>query len=198
MMDRKACFERIAEMRHDAVVVATYSSAFEWHRVDPNPLNFVSVGAMGQASSHALGLALGMPHHRVIVLDGDGSLLMNLSSLVTIADAAPGNLVHFVVENGTYEANGGHPIPGRERVDFAGLARAAGYAEAHAFDGLNRFASELPEILETPGPVFAALRVEAGGAPPLVYDYAWLHSPDRRQEFRDAIRPILEAGAAGD
>ena len=197
MMQRKACFEKIAEMRNAAVVVPTYSSAFEWHRVDPNPLNFVSVGAMGQASSHALGLALGMPHHRIIVLDGDGSLLMNLSSLVTIANAAPVNLVHFVVENGTYEANGGHPIPARERVDFAGLARAAGYAEARCFDGLNRFASELPELLEMPGPVFAALRVEAGDAPPLAYDYEWLHSPDRRREFRDAIRPILEAGAAG-
>ena len=196
MMQRRACFEKIAEMRGDAVVVATYSSAFEWHQVDPNPLNFVSVGAMGQASPHALGLALGMPHHPVIVLDGDGSLLMNLSSLATIANAAPRNLVHFVAENGTYEANGGHPIPGRERVDFAGLARAAGYAEARSFDGLNRFASELPELLDMPGPVFAALRIERGDAPPPTYDYEWLHSPDRRTEFREAIQPILRAGGA--
>lgn len=192
-MQRKACFETIAGMRGDAVVVATYSSAFEWHRVDPGPLNFVSVGAMGQASSHALGLALGMPHHRVIVLDGDGSLVMNLSSLVTTAAAAPENLVHFVVENGTYEANGGHPIPGRERVDFPGLARAAGYREVRGYDGLDRFASELPELLAASGPVFAALRVEAGDAPPIAYDYEWLHSPERRREFGDAIQPILRA-----
>lgn len=196
MMERRACFERIAELRGDAVVVATYSSAFEWHRVDPNPLNFVSVGAMGQASSHALGLALGMPHHPVIVLDGDGSLLMNLSSLVTVAEAAPANLIHFVVENGTYEANGGHPIPGRGQVDFAALARAAGYRDARGFDGINRFASELPGLLGAAGPVFAALRVEAGDAPPLEYDYGWLHSPDRRREFRAAIQPILRAAPA--
>jgi len=82
----------------------------------------------------------------VIVLDGDGSLLMNLSSLVTIANAAPKNLVHFVVENGCYEANGSHPIPGQDKVSFAGLARAAGYAQVFEFDGLNRFAAELPAV----------------------------------------------------
>ena len=66
---------------------------------------------MGLASSHALGLALGRPDKRVIVLDGDGSLLMNLGTLVTAAAAPPKNFYHFVCENGTYEANGGHPIP---------------------------------------------------------------------------------------
>lgn len=191
MMQRKACFEKIAELRDGAVVVATYTSAFEWHRVDPDPLNFVSVGAMGQASSHALGLAIGLPDTKIVLLDGDGSLLMNLSTLTTIANAAPHNLVHFVVENGTYEANGGHPIPARGKVDFAGMARAAGYAQARSYDGLNRFAADLPDLLAASGPVFAALKVEAGDAPPLDYDYDWLHSADRRREFRDAVRPLL-------
>ena len=189
MMQRTACFRKIAALRDDAVVVATYTSAFEWHRIDPNPLNFVGIGAMGQASSHGLGLALGMPNHRVIVLDGDGSLLMNLSSLVTIAEAAPRNLVHFVVENGTYEANGGHPIPGRGKVEFAGMARAAGYPVARTYEGINRFAADLPGLLSEPGPVFATLRVEAGDTPP--FDYEWLHSADRRREFKEAIRPFL-------
>ena len=191
MMQRKACFEKLAELRGDAIVVATYTSAFEWHRVDPSPLNFVSVGAMGQASSHALGLAIGLPDHKIIVLDGDGSLMMNMSTLTTIANEAPPNLVHFVVENGTYEANGGHPTPATGRVDFAGMARAAGYAEAHSYEGLNQFAADLPGLLAARGPVFAALKVEAGDAPPLDYDYRWLHSADRRREFRDAIRPLL-------
>ena len=106
MMRRDECFRKIAEHRGGAIVVAAYTSAFEWMAIDPSPLNFVSVGAMGQASSHALGLAIGLPDRRIVVLDGDGSLLMNLGSLVTIAEAGPENLVHFVVENGTYEANG--------------------------------------------------------------------------------------------
>ena len=66
---------------------------------------------MGLDSSHGLGLALGRPDKRVIVLQGDGSLLMNLGSLVTIAAVAPKNLVHLVAQNDTYEANGSQPIP---------------------------------------------------------------------------------------
>ena len=197
-MRRDECFRKLAEHRGDAIVVPVYTSAFEWMAIDPSPLNFVSIGAMGQASSNALGLALGLPAKKIIVLDGDGSLLMNLGSLVTIAEAGPGNLVHFVVENGTYEANGSLPIPGRGRVDFAGFARDAGYAEVHSFDGLNRFAAELPDLLAAPGPVFACLKVEPG--PPPVYDYDFIHSAAARDAFRRAIRPFLgggEGGAAG-
>ena len=192
MMQRMSCFEKIAAVRNGAIVVATYTSAFEWHRVDPDPLNFVSVGAMGQASSQALGLAIGLPDQKIIVLDGDGSLLMNLSTLTTIANAAPKNLVHFVVENGTYEANGGHRTPAQGKAGLAAMARAAGYAEAQTYEGLNQFAADIRDLLSIPGPVFAALKVEAGDAPPLNYDYDWLHSADRRREFRDAVKLLLK------
>jgi phosphonopyruvate decarboxylase len=147
---------------------------------------------MGQASSHALGLALGMPGHKVLVLDGDGSLLMNLPSLVTIANAAPKNLVHFVSENGTYEANGGHPIPGQDKVSFAGLARAAGYAHVFEFDGLNHFAAELPTVLSLEGPVFVTLKVVPG--PPPRQDYEYIHGPEVRRQFREAVKPFLPKG----
>jgi len=189
MMRRDECFKKIAELRDDAIVVSTYSSAFEWRQVAPSPLNFVSVGAMGQASSHALGLALGVPDHKVIVLDGDGSLLMNLPSLVTIGEAAPRNLVHFVAENGCYEANGSHPIPGQGRVSFAGLARAAGYAEVFEFDGLNQFTADLPAVLAATGPVFVTLKVEAG--PPPELDYEYIHGEQARRDFKDALAPMI-------
>lgn len=71
------------------LVVAVYQSCFDWLALCPRDLNYVSTGAMGQASSHALGLAIGSPERQVIVLDGDGSLLMNLGSLVTIATVRP-------------------------------------------------------------------------------------------------------------
>jgi len=189
MMRRDHCFQKIAELRDQSIVVATYTSAFEWMAIDPSPLNFVSVGAMGQASSHALGLAIGLPDQKILVLDGDGSLLMNLGSLVTIATAAPVNLVHFVVENGNYEANGSHPIPGNGRIAFAEMARAAGYAEVFDFDGLNRFAASLPEILAAKGPVFVRLKVEAGD--PVTYDYGHIHGPGVRAAFKDAVRPFI-------
>ena len=120
-MRRDEALRALARHVSDDIVVAVYTTAFDWIAIRPHPLNLIATGAMGLGSSHALGLALGRPDKRVLVLDGDGSLLMNLGSLVTIAEAAPANLIHFVLENGTYEANGSHPTPGRNRVDFRSL-----------------------------------------------------------------------------
>ena len=89
MMKRDECFRILARHIKDEAVVATYSSAVDWVDVAPRVLNYTSIGAMGLDSSHGLGLALGRPDKRVIVLQGDGSLLMNLGSLVTIAALAP-------------------------------------------------------------------------------------------------------------
>jgi phosphonopyruvate decarboxylase len=130
-------------------------------------------------------LALGRPDLRVIVLDGDGSLLMNLGTLVTIAGAAPGNLVHFVCENGCYEANGSHPLPGGGGVDFAGLARAAGIKDVSAFDALPAFEAELPGLLARPGPVFATLKIVPGDPSPQEYDV--IHGAETRRRFKEAL-----------
>src|SRR6266700_8438165 len=138
MMQRDQCFKALARHIADEIVIATYSSAVEWNEINPRVMNYFSMGAMGLASSHGLGLALGRPDKRIVVLDGDGSLLMNLGSLVTIAAAAPGNLIHFVVQNGTYETNGSHPIP-NTKVDFSAMARAAGYAHVHEVSQLANF-----------------------------------------------------------
>ena len=142
MMRRDECLKILNKHRGDnAIAVCVYNAAFDWRRISQSPLNYYSVGAMGQGSSHALGIALAMPDYKVIVLDGDGSLLMNLGSLVTVAAAAPPNYYHFVCENGDYEANGSHPIPARGTVSFAGHARAAGYPHTFEFDALERFRS---------------------------------------------------------
>src|ERR1700730_7742342 len=183
MMDRIDCLKALARHVTDAdIVLPVYSTAFDWIDIRPHPLNYLSHGAMGLASSHALGLALGRPDRRVIVLDGDGSLLMNLGSLVSIGAAAPPNLYHFVCENGTYEANGGHPIPGRDRVDFAGFARSAGYRAVYEFSGLEVFEQQGSAVLSEGGPVFADLKITSTG--PQERDYARLHGPQVRQAFK--------------
>ena len=105
----------------------------------------------GSNSSHALGLALGRPDKRIICLQGDGSFLMNLGCLVTIAAAAPKNLVHIVVQNGTYEANGSHPIPSA-KADFAAMARSAGYAQAYEFSDLANFEQQAAHVVKQDGP----------------------------------------------
>jgi sulfopyruvate decarboxylase subunit beta len=186
MMKRDECLKVLARcLTEGDIVLPVYSTAFDWINIRPHPLNYLSHGAMGLASSHALGLALGRPDKRIIVLDGDGSLLMNLGSLVTIATAAPPNLYHFVCENGTYEANGGHPIPGRGRVDFCGLARSAGYPTVHEFSDLQIFEQRIDAVLSEPGPVFADLKITSSG--PQERDYSQLHGPHVRKAFREAL-----------
>lgn len=185
MMKRDQCFRALARHVGDEIVVSTYSSAVDWLELGERTLNYFSVGAMGLDSSHALGLALGRPDRRIVCLQGDGSLLMNLGCLVTIAAAAPKNLVHFVVQNGTYEANGGHPIP-NTAADFAAMARAAGYAHVHDFSELANFEQQAGHVLKQEGPVFATLRVER--SQPLTYDYPKLYDPARREAIRAALR----------
>ena len=186
MMKREDCFKALARhLTDDQIVVATYSSAVDWLEQGERTLNYFSVGAMGLDSSHALGLALGRADRRVLCLQGDGSFLMNLGCLVTIAAAAPKNLVHIVVQNGTYEANGGHPIPNTD-TDFAAMARAAGYVQAYDFSQLQNFEQQAGHVLKQDGPVFATLRVER--SKPLTYDYPKLYDAKRREAIKTALR----------
>ena len=117
-------------------------------------------GAMGKASSLALGLALAQPEKRVLVLDGDGSLLMNLGTLVTLANKAPANLYHFLFNNGVYAVTGGQPIPGAGQTDWENMAKSAGYAAVFSFDNLEDLTTGIDEVLAAQGPVFVHLAVE--------------------------------------
>ncbi|HUB95040.1 MAG TPA: thiamine pyrophosphate-dependent enzyme [Stellaceae bacterium] len=187
MMRRDLAFRALSKHVREEIIVPVYQAAQEWRAIRPDhDLTYYSIGAMGQASSCALGLALGRPDKRVLVLDGDGSLLMNLGTLVTIASQAPRNLVHFVCENGTYEANGGHPIPGRERVSFAGLAKAAGYRNTYEFAELGAFEAAIAGLLREEGPILVDLKLVAGEPPP--QDYGFIHGAPAREAFRAALK----------
>ena len=187
-MKRDECLKVLARHRSAEIVVAVYKAAQEWIHISPSELNYTFTGAMGQGSSHGLGLALGRPDKRVIVLDGDGSLLMNLGTLVTIASAAPRNLIHCVCENGTYETNGAVPIPGAGRFSFASLARAAGYPKSYEFSGLQDWQREAGRILKEDGPIFVDLKVEPGE------DYPEDFRRPYSVQFREAFRKALQKG----
>ena len=170
----------------DDIVIAVYGTAVDWHALRPHPLNYFSVGAMGLTAAHGLGLALGCPERRVVVIDGDGSLAMSLGSLITVAGAAPKNFVHILWENGVYQANGGHPIPGRARVDFCGLARAAGYHQVHSIATADALEREIDVVLAQEGPVFAALKIDAG--PSVKRDFSATRAQGLRDQFRTALQ----------
>jgi sulfopyruvate decarboxylase subunit beta len=147
----------IAAQRGPAVCIPTMTTGPEWRAIAPNDLSVGCVGFMGGASCLGLGIALARPDRRVLVLDGDGSLLMQLGSLATIAGAAPRNLVHFLFKNGVYHTSGAQGIPGGLSVDFVTMAKGAGYRTAFAIHNLDDFTRRLPEILKMEGPVFVEL-----------------------------------------
>ena len=186
MMKRDECLKVLARHRKDEVVAAVWKAAHEWIHISPSDLNYTFVGAMGQGASHALGLALARPDKRIIVLDGDGSLLMNLGCLVTIANIAPRNFIHCLCENGIYETNGGVAIPGAGRVSFSGLAREAGYPRVYEFSSLEEWERELGRILNEDGPIFIDLKVEAGEDYP--ENFRRLYSIEHREAFRRALK----------
>ena len=123
-LTHREALEVLAAHRGQHLGVATHGSVDLWMSLSDTPLDFSYVPtSMGQGP--ALGLGLAQSRHGVVVVCGDGHLLMNLGCLVTTAHFQPPNLYHFVLENGVYGTTGGQPIPGQGQTDFAGLARAA-------------------------------------------------------------------------
>ncbi len=162
----------IARLRGDAVCVSTMTQSGYWNKMSTRPdLDIGISNGMSKASSLGFGVALGRPDRKVIVLDGDGSLLMNLGSLVTVAGKQPANFYHFVFDNGVYAVTGGQPVP-YGNVDYKGLALAAGYRAAHAFDDFEAFSTELPRIMAAPGPVLVSLKTVPEPAKQ-AYDQTW-------------------------
>ncbi len=115
--------------------------------------------AMGGHAGFALGLALAQPGRRVVLFDSDGDLLMSLGMLAPIAEQAPVNFYHFLLDNECYATTGGQPVPNAKGVAYDAIARGAGYPRAFAFDEVGAFAQALPGILAARGPVFVALKV---------------------------------------
>jgi sulfopyruvate decarboxylase subunit beta len=160
-MRRHEAIAILAQLRGDALSGATMLTVSAWHEVGQGEQGHLdAMGCMGSASGLGLGLALAQPHRRVFVLDGDGSLLMQLGSLVSIAGAAPPNLYHFVFENGVYETTGNQELPAYGRFDFCDLALAAGYRSAHSLASSEELRAQLGAILDAPGPTLIRLLLE--------------------------------------
>jgi len=133
------------ELEHHIVVTIMGAVAVELYMLGHRHNFFYLEHAMGLASSMGLGIALAMPEHKVIVIDGDGSLLMNLGTLSTLARYKPGNLLHIVFDNESLLSVGGFPTATATGTDLTGIARASGVPsvlEAHTPDSLKTSVSE--------------------------------------------------------
>jgi sulfopyruvate decarboxylase subunit beta len=125
-----------AHWNGQVVICALGTNGDEWwrrrSRKGAEDCSFYMNAAMGFASSFGLGVALAVPDREVWVLDSDGGLAMNACGLLTEASAQPGNLKHFVLDNGCYGCLGGNPLVNADRSDYAAMARGAGIANVHA------------------------------------------------------------------
>ncbi len=164
MIDNSDAVKLLDSKRNDAVFVATMNAnnvSFGLPSVTTDEsLDLPISGAMSKASDVALGMALAQPGRKILCLDGDGSLLMNLGAMVTIANKAPKNLVHILFNNKVYAVTGGQPIPGSENTDWEGLAKSAGYTKVFTFDNLEDMTNGIDEALAAEGPVFVHLLVK--------------------------------------
>jgi thiamine pyrophosphate-dependent acetolactate synthase large subunit-like protein len=157
-----------AHRRNDDVVLSTMSAAREWMKLGTHPLDFIyAPSAMGHAPALGLGLALAQPERRVIVLNGDGCLLMNLGSLVTITAQVPKNFLLVTFDNSVYEVTGqqltaaaNEARRGTATVDYCQIARGCGFSAVFEFQRLEDWRNEIPKVLAAPGPVFIVLKVE--------------------------------------
>jgi len=160
MMTQWQALKVLAGKRGGQVVITTMSSAGIWPKLSDSPLDFHYIpSAMGHATDLGLGLALAHPQRGVIVFNGDGCMLMNLGSLVTLADQNA-NVVLIILDNGLYEVTGGQPTAGAGRAHFADLARAADIRRIFTFDALDAWQAGVDEVLSEPGPAVVWLKVE--------------------------------------
>jgi thiamine pyrophosphate-dependent acetolactate synthase large subunit-like protein len=160
MMTLQEALEVLAAHRGERVVITTMASIGTWPALSDTPLDFAYMpSAMGQGPGLALGLALAHPERGAIVVNGDGSMLMNLGSLATLANH-PADVYLLIIDNGIYEVTGGQPTAGAGRVDFAAVARAAGVGRVYAFDTAAAWRAGAAEALSGPGPVAVWLKVE--------------------------------------
>jgi phosphonopyruvate decarboxylase len=157
----------IAAARGEAICLPTMTTAPAWRELAPDDVSVTCVGFMGGASAMGLGLALARPDRRVVVFDGDGSLLMQLGSLATIAGAQPRNLTHLVFKNGVYHTSGSQEIPGGLQVDFVAMAKGAGYRQAYAVRELDDFRKRLSGMLTDPGPLLVELHTGLADKTPM-------------------------------
>ncbi|HEY4130997.1 MAG TPA: thiamine pyrophosphate-dependent enzyme [Gemmatimonadaceae bacterium] len=168
------------------IVVTTMNPARDWMTLPQSARDMVLVpSAMSHATSMGLGLALAQPERRVIVCNGDGSMLMNLGSLVSIVGSGATNIVVILFDNASYEVTGSQPVPSAGRTDFAAIARGAGFARVYEFDALDDWRRDIQRILNEPGPTFVTLHVEP------VHGLPGPKSPgpakDRARRFMEAL-----------
>ncbi len=164
-LTRAAATSLLAKRLTREVVVSNLGQAsLDLQQLADRPLNCYTFGAMGQCSSVALGIALARPDVRVICLDGDGSLLMNLGSLCTIANQAPRNYALVIWDNEVHQTTGGQPTATAARSSLTAIARGAGVEKAIEVRTEEELRRAYDRVLGEEGPLVVCVKVQKGRA----------------------------------
>jgi sulfopyruvate decarboxylase subunit beta len=194
-MERAGCIEMMCPELQDKLVVTIMGAcAQELYNLGHRDNFFYLQHAMGLASSIGLGLAMHLPRERVVVLDGDGSVLMNLGTFATLARYRPKNMIHVVFDNGSLLSTGGfasHTTAGI--TDLAGIARAAGLEHVASVDDEVGFGEAFVEALERDGLSVIVAKVSAVGPEHYGMD---LHLPENAFRFKRWIQERKRAAGA--
>jgi thiamine pyrophosphate-dependent acetolactate synthase large subunit-like protein len=162
ILDRADLTKRlVAKLKHDEAVIAGIGNAnFDLFAAGHRPQNFYMLGSMGLACPIALGVALAQPERGVIALEGDGSILMALGCLATIATAAPRNLTIVIWDNGLYQITGKQPTATGGVADIVAVARGAGIADSFWVRDEQHFEQLIDRRFETGGPILLAAKID--------------------------------------
>jgi sulfopyruvate decarboxylase subunit beta len=179
-MERIKAIKRITEQLDDELVICNIGfPSRELYAVKDSVNHFYMLGSMGMASSIGLGLAMAQKR-KVVALDGDGSILMNLGSLVTIYNQNPHNFVLIILDNECYGSTGSQ-CTYASTVDLSRIAEAVGFKKIYSL----RDDIDLKEVLKTDGPVFVHIKVEAGNADVPVID---MEPEEIKERFMDNLK----------
>ena len=160
--------EPLARHRTNEVVITTMSAVRPWGLLSESDLDFASAdSAMGHAADLALGLALAQPERRVVCLNGDGSMLMGLGTLATAVGSNAENFLLVVCDNGEYEITGNQPVAASGRLNYVGMADAAGFRKVCRFDEARAWSAAVPDILSAKGPTLVHVITEPGTQGPI-------------------------------
>ena len=184
----QAVYPRL-EARNCVVVTIMGAVAAELQSIGHRPNFFYLQHAMGLASSMGLGIALSRPELTVVVFDGDGSVLMNLGGLTTMARYRPGNLVHVVFDNESLLSVGGFPTATSTGSDIAAIAAGAGVPRTVTVRALDQFESEFAEALAAKDLTTLVAKVEAVGPAAFVTDLSLL---ENRYQFQRHLRDLRQ------
>lgn len=169
-MKRFECMQVMSgEIENELVVVSLGGSVDEWYNAAPQHRERTLFHQhLGTVMPVALGLTVGLPHRRVIALDTDGGLLLNLGILATVGNEAPKNLVTIVWDNESYVSIGGIPTHTSGRTDLEAIAKGCGIDQTITVRSIPEFEASLSLALTTDGPHFIVAKVEAVSQPGLI------------------------------